>query len=121
MTTLSIKLPCSIALCVFAISMPPSLASTEDSLQNYLSLATSLCQQPDTVPPQLEGHQYSEDEIVMRQSRVGREKLFSSPDGSVKLEIIEPAGRAPRTAMTCLLYTSPSPRDKRQSRMPSSA
>ena len=100
MTTLSIKLPCSIALCVFAISMPPSLASTEDSLQNYLSLATSLCQQPDTVPPQLEGHQYSEDEIVMRQSRIGREKLFSSPAGSVKLEIIEPAGRAPRTAMT---------------------
>ena len=25
------------------------------------------------------------------------------------------------TTMTCLLYTSPSPRDKRQSRMPSSA
>ena len=25
------------------------------------------------------------------------------------------------TATTCLLYTSPSPRDKRQSRMPSSA
>ena len=28
---------------------------------------------------------------------------------------------ASRRAMTCLLYTSPSPRDKRQSRMPSSA
>ena len=26
-----------------------------------------------------------------------------------------------RQSMTCLLYTSPSPRDKRQSRMPSSA
>ena len=26
-----------------------------------------------------------------------------------------------QTIMTCLLYTSPSPRDKRQSRMPSSA
>ena len=26
-----------------------------------------------------------------------------------------------RVAMSCLLYTSPSPRDKRQSRMPSSA
>ena len=26
-----------------------------------------------------------------------------------------------RLAITCLLYTSPSPRDKRQSRMPSSA
>ena len=28
---------------------------------------------------------------------------------------------APRWAIACLLYTSPSPRDKRQSRMPSSA
>ena len=27
----------------------------------------------------------------------------------------------PASAYTCLLYTSPSPRDKRQSRMPSSA
>ena len=30
-------------------------------------------------------------------------------------------GRSPSHASTCLLYTSPSPRDKRQSRMPSSA
>ena len=30
-------------------------------------------------------------------------------------------GAVPRTGLTCLLYTSPSPRDKRQSRMPSSA
>ena len=28
---------------------------------------------------------------------------------------------APRILLACLLYTSPSPRDKRQSRMPSSA
>ena len=31
------------------------------------------------------------------------------------------AGAVDNTAGTCLLYTSPSPRDKRQSRMPSSA
>ena len=31
------------------------------------------------------------------------------------------ANTAPVWAWTCLLYTSPSPRDKRQSRMPSSA
>ena len=31
--------------------------------------------------------------------------------------MVDPKGRA----MYCLLYTSPSPRDKRQSRMPSSA
>ena len=30
-------------------------------------------------------------------------------------------GLASRWLVTCLLYTSPSPRDKRQSRMPSSA
>ena len=36
----------------------------------------------------------------------------------------EPPGARARVALsglTCLLYTSPSPRDKRQSRMPSSA
>ena len=31
------------------------------------------------------------------------------------------AHRTPDRLYTCLLYTSPSPRDKRQSRMPSSA
>ena len=31
------------------------------------------------------------------------------------------AGLLPLFNMSCLLYTSPSPRDKRQSRMPSSA
>ena len=30
-------------------------------------------------------------------------------------------GRMPGRELVCLLYTSPSPRDKRQSRMPSSA
>ena len=30
-------------------------------------------------------------------------------------------GANPRLSKVCLLYTSPSPRDKRQSRMPSSA
>ena len=32
-----------------------------------------------------------------------------------------PNGETAKTLSTCLLYTSPSPRDKRQSRMPSSA
>ena len=33
----------------------------------------------------------------------------------------ERTGQKEAEAITCLLYTSPSPRDKRQSRMPSSA
>ena len=35
------------------------------------------------------------------------------------ISILSPAQR--NAILTCLLYTSPSPRDKRQSRMPSSA
>ena len=39
------------------------------------------------------------------------------PDGSTKQEINEDM----RQSITCLLYTSPSPRDAHESRMPSSA
>ena len=37
------------------------------------------------------------------------------------LDVREPEGWAALVQEICLLYTSPSPRDKRQSRMPSSA
>ena len=40
--------------------------------------------------------------------------------GDSAVELIRAPG-AQALAQTCLLYTSPSPRDKRQSRMPSSA
>ena len=45
-----------------------------------------------------------------------RTGAFDDPLDRPELELDEPAHRA-----LCLLYTSPSPRDKRQSRMPSSA
>ena len=38
-----------------------------------------------------------------------------------KLKVPSEKGGPPRTIYTCLLYTSPSPRDQRGSRMPSSA
>ena len=41
-------------------------------------------------------------------------------DGSLKFEIL-PAGAVVGVKETCLLYTSPSPRDVEESRMPSSA
>ena len=44
--------------------------------------------------------------------------LTFSPDGSIA---IKPKGIIAIEHFLCLLYTSPSPRDKRQSRMPSSA
>ena len=37
------------------------------------------------------------------------------------ISVLKSAGLIMSKDMTCLLYTSPSPRDKRQSRMPSSA
>ena len=48
--------------------------------------------------------------------------LLASPE-SIKCKGLEATGQFSLCAQTetCLLYTSPSPRDKRQSRMPSSA
>ena len=53
--------------------------------------------------------------------------LFSAPDKKGAYYLLEDAAKEPDFAIqgeysgSCLLYTSPSPRDKRQSRMPSSA
>ena len=51
--------------------------------------------------------------------------VASSPgvyaSGIIADEGAEEGGLLPYEIITCLLYTSPSPRDKRQSRMPSSA
>ena len=46
-------------------------------------------------------------------------KAYSQPDGGVSL--FRPEANAKRFAKSCLLYTSPSPRDGLLSRMPSSA
>ena len=52
----------------------------------------------------------------------GLELLYLIGSLAIKVEAISRAGQGDRfSAATCLLYTSPSPRDKRQSRMPSSA
>ena len=47
----------------------------------------------------------------------------STPHNEVMNRLSRPSGRAVDTAYarTCLLYTSPSPRDRTRSRMPSSA
>ena len=49
---------------------------------------------------------------------------FLNADARYMTEWTNPDGtksKSPATFYSCLLYTSPSPRDKRQSRMPSSA
>ena len=50
---------------------------------------------------------------IMGRSDNSRNRIFVCEDGVVRTEAADPSN--------CLLYTSPSPRDKRQSRMPSSA
>lgn len=68
--------------------------------EDYLSLATNLCQQPEVIPDQLASHEVTDNEIIVRKTRIGTEKLFTSAGGTVKLEIIEPPGRSRRTALT---------------------
>ena len=49
-------------------------------------------------------------------------ELLSTPEGSTKAVLQTSLAKSrKRRIWICLLYTSPSPRDKRQSRMPSSA
>ena len=55
--------------------------------------------------------------LRLRATPIGM-KLFAS---AAELDEIERLRRPSNIHTTCLLYTSPSPRDKRQSRMPSSA
>ena len=50
----------------------------------------------------------------------GKEQHVSIPARGVDEELFE-CGKMFDGSSICLLYTSPSPRDKRQSRMPSSA
>ena len=57
---------------------------------------------------------------------VGRLKLVApeydrEADATYERRFAMPQGRAVRDERTCLLYTSPSPRDRTTSRMPSSA
>ena len=44
-----------------------------------------------------------------------------TPNRGLKLVILQKDTTLPNTPNTCLLYTSPSPRDRTRSRMPSSA
>ena len=48
-------------------------------------------------------------------------RIYTCQEGIVRLQICCPKITLPDTLLTCLLYTSPSPRDRTRSRMPSSA
>ena len=69
----------------------------------------------DTLAELLSHKQPQLDQGTIFDYLIDREKLGSTTIGG---GISLPRARVP---ITCLLYTSPSPRDKRQSRMPSSA
>lgn len=87
-------------LSLAALAVTPLTSHALDTPQNTLDLATSLCLHPDETPLQLSGHEYTENEIIIRGSRLGIEKLFTSKSGTLKLDIIEPAGRPKRTALS---------------------
>ena len=75
--------------------------------------------------------QTNEDYVKYVNPLIGTDTSFELSNGNTYPAIARPWGMnfwTPQTgkmgdgwAYTCLLYTSPSPRDKRQSRMPSSA
>ncbi len=74
--------------------------ATEHSVENQLSLAQTLCDNPNHLPDQLKNHQTTQRDIVVRGSTIGIEKRFSTTDHSIKLETIEAIGRPRRIIMT---------------------
>ena len=59
-------------------------------------------------------------------SRIGKEPIPIPPKVEVQIDqvgvhITGPKGELTQSIRSCLLYTSPSPRDRTRSRMPSSA
>lgn len=81
-------------------ALSPLNSTASEALQDSLALATALCTQPEETPTELNNHVLTEKEIIVRGSLLGTEKLFTSANNSFKLEIIEPAGRSRRTALT---------------------
>ena len=65
----------------------------------------------------------SKDGGVLTQKFDAPNPMAAMQDPNVMMNMMQGnmAQMVPQMAMICLLYTSPSPRDKRQSRMPSSA
>ena len=60
------------------------------------------------------------EEILKQVEETGKEKAADIRKATVE-EVESKMEEASKESKDCLLYTSPSPRDKRQSRMPSSA
>ena len=63
------------------------------------------------------GYTYSDGEASREYAEAIRRAVLENPQVNLEWHRFS----ASQQAQNCLLYTSPSPRDKRQSRMPSSA
>ena len=59
--------------------------------------------------------------LVIKNYRKSFIESFDTNDIEIKNKLINATNDINLQSISCLLYTSPSPRDKRQSRMPSSA
>ena len=77
---------------------------------------TAEMDEPRIATPEESAEQLKKAEVVRMHESVQRPDMLVGSTYKVKTPVTEHA-----MYITCLLYTSPSPRDKRQSRMPSSA
>ena len=79
-------------------------------------------EQTSTEPTSTEPTNHSETTVTALQAQLDTQRAAYLAEGHVSAEVrIDRLERAVSLLQTCLLYTSPSPRDQRGSRMPSSA
>ena len=81
--------------------------------KNFIDIVNSFCPHGELLRAEVLPGGYSSDVYILHVKVDDKEVRFVLRS--------EGSPRSENTINTCLLYTSPSPRDKRQSRMPSSA
>ena len=101
-----------------------SLKDIKDDLSSDIIIEGVTCDsrkvKPGYIFVAIQGEINRGEDFIDEAIRKGASVIVTSLDSDLKLDIPLIKDENPRRYF-CLLYTSPSPRDKRQSRMPSSA
>ena len=95
-------------------------SASQDSLVSTGS-NQDLKAQLDTTLAEVEAITQQLEKQKMPMNNEKQKTSIAQPSSTIEVNTSPPQQQAPPKPRSCLLYTSPSPRDKRQSRMPSSA
>ena len=102
-----------------------SLKDIKDDLSSDIIIEGVTCDsrkvKPGYIFVAIQGEINRGEDFIDEAIKKGASVIVTSSDSDLKLDIPVIKDENPRRYLSCLLYTSPSPRDRQKSRMPSSA